>query len=142
MSNKTQPHLLIVEDNQQTAEALRDAAVDAGYRCTLARGGAAGFRAFCDDPPDLVATDLNMAGGDGYVLIQRIRQRGRVPVLVMTGFNTAYAKARLEREFAGSISMLTKPFMRSVFLDEVGRLLKGGAPRGVSPGSASEEVSG
>ena len=127
MSSRQQ-HLLIVEDNAQTADALRDAALEAGYRCTVARGGAAGFRAFTADPPDVVATDLNMAGGDGYVLIQRIRHASKTPVLVMTGFNTAYAKARIEREFAG-VSVLTKPFMRAVFLEEVGKLVAGDGPK-------------
>lgn len=118
-------HILIADDNAETSEALRDLLAIAGHRCTIARGGASAYRSFINDPPDLVVTDLNMAGGDGYVLMHRIRQHGKTPILVITGCNTAYARERIDRDFHGVV-VLTKPFARPRFLDAVERLLDGG----------------
>lgn len=118
------PHILVVDDDAATVEAIQKLLVGAGYRVTVARGGAAAYRAFCSDPPDLLVTDLNMAGGDGYVLIGRVRQQSSIPIVVTTGCNTAYARDRVERDFTG-VRFLTKPFVRQRFLDLLDQLLHG-----------------
>lgn len=133
-------HILVAEDDAATLEAIQKLLVSAGYRVTVARGGAAAYRSFTDDQPDLVVTDLNMAGGDGYVLIQRVREEAPTPVIVITGANTAYARQRIEREFTG-VSFLTKPFVRQRFLDLIDKRLHGGGPAG-GPRSARAELVG
>jgi CheY-like chemotaxis protein len=117
-------HILVAEDDATTLDAIQKLLVGVGYRVTVARGGAAAFRAYTADHPDLLVTDLNMAGGDGYTLIERVRGLAATPVIVITGANTAYARQRVEADFQG-VSFLTKPFVRQRFLDLIDRLLHG-----------------
>ncbi len=119
--------ILLAEDNPTTVEVVVKLLTTAGYRCIQARGGAAAYRTFCEQQPNVVVTDLNMAGGDGYVLIDRIREISSVPVLVITGTNASYARQRVE-EFDG-VSILPKPFEKDELLAAIQRLLAYGGER-------------
>lgn len=122
--------ILLADDNPATLAALAGFLTGAGYRCLPSRGGAAAFRTFRERGADLVVTDLNMAGGDGYTLVHRVRDVSPVPVLMISGVNPSYARQRVAEEFGGddNIAFLAKPFDRAAFLAKVASLLGRGAP--------------
>jgi CheY-like chemotaxis protein len=82
--------LLVVEDDEDTREMLRDLLVLCGATVTIAASGEEGWRRFLETEPDLLISDIQMAGGDGYELIQRIRalpiaRGGRTPAIATSG---------------------------------------------------------
>ncbi len=71
---------------------------------------------------DLLVTDLNLPGTDGFAVIQEARKLNpEMPVLAVTGYT---GSAYQEQAFrAGATELLTKPLDRDDFLAKVGELL-------------------
>jgi PAS domain S-box-containing protein len=84
-------HLLVVDDERSSLEALAAVLEESGARVTLAGSTAEALAAFASTPPALVVGDIAMPGEDGYSLIRRIRAlegRGgrRTPALALTAY--------------------------------------------------------
>jgi len=84
--------ILVVEDNPDVAEVAVAMLEQLGHRVRLAGGSATALAALQDgDPPDLVFSDIVMAGDvDGLGLARLLRQQQpRLPVLLATGYSEA-----------------------------------------------------
>lgn len=95
--------ILLVDDEdlvrQGTAEMMRDL----GHRVVEASGGAEALsRLAAGFEPDIVVSDFKMPHMDGAELATRIRRKGHVPVLLITGYTGVTASNGLPR--------LPKPF--------------------------------
>jgi PAS domain S-box-containing protein len=104
------PRILIVEDEQITAEDLRDILTELGYFviATVASGRAAISHAE-KDQPDLALMDIRIKGDlDGTATAAILRQRFNIPVVYLT----AHAdRETLERaKVAAPLGYITKPF--------------------------------
>jgi DNA-binding response OmpR family regulator len=66
--------ILLVDDDEETRELLRDVLGDAGYDVMVAENGAAACRVLAVFRADLVVTDLEMPGMDGLQLIRWLRR--------------------------------------------------------------------
>lgn len=83
--------ILLVDDDDETREILRDVLDDAGYDVRVAANGQQACRAMGSFQPALVITDLEMPRMDGLQLIRWIRRAGATcPILLVT--------ARTDRE--------------------------------------------
>lgn len=74
--------------------------------------------------PDLLITDVNMPGADGFALCAAVRARpgfDGLPILFLTGVDTD--EGFLRGEQAGASAYLTKPVEREVLLAKVSDLL-------------------
>jgi CheY-like chemotaxis protein/chemotaxis signal transduction protein len=81
------PRVLVVEDSVGVRELERVILEGAGYDVVTAVDGADGAARLTDPPADLVLTDVEMPGMDGFALTRMIRRaRGweHVPVVIMT----------------------------------------------------------
>lgn len=83
------PLVLIVEDEQPIAEALRYIVEDKGYRTIMGRDGREGLELALKRHPDVIITDLMMPRLDGSTLIRTVREKaaraGRpVPLIILT----------------------------------------------------------
>ena len=79
--------VLVVEDSVGVRELERVILEGAGYDVTTAVDGLDGASRLTGDPADLVVSDVEMPGMDGYTLTRTIRRtRGweQVPVVIMT----------------------------------------------------------
>ncbi len=77
--------VLLVDDDEETRELLRDVLADAGYDVRVAEDGAAACRALAGFRADLVVTDLEMPGMDGLQLIRWLRRsRPSCAILLVT----------------------------------------------------------
>lgn len=84
---------------------------DAGFRVLEAHNGLQALERAFDSKPDVVVTDLNIPGIDGFELTRRLRQDPRtcdVPVLAVTGY-TAFASDPVRALRAGCDAVLLKP---------------------------------
>jgi CheY-like chemotaxis protein len=84
-----------------------------GANVVLARNGFEGLEATKNNRPDLVVSDIEMPGMDGYELLREIRAfrpdtGGSIPVIAMTAFVTYADRARILN--AGFQECLPKPF--------------------------------
>ena len=107
------PVVLIVDDHEHILRLVSMILSAAGYECISARTGAQGLALYKRERPTLVITDLNMPVGDGTTLIRALRQMSRVPIIVLTGYSTEYAR---NLEYLGDVVTLLKPFAPDTLL--------------------------
>jgi DNA-binding response OmpR family regulator len=81
----------IVERDEQAAtrEMVGDYLAIHGYSVTLCDGGEALRAAVAETLPALVVLDLHMPGEDGLSLVRFLRQRGHVPIIMLTATASA-----------------------------------------------------
>jgi PAS domain S-box-containing protein len=117
--------VLLVEDDEDTLEALSIALEQSGARVLPARGAHEALRLFAGEKPAVVLSDISMPGGDGYELIREIRAREThyTPAIAMTGH--ASNSDRSAALAAGFDEYLPKP----VDPKEIVRLLRDHARR-------------
>jgi DNA-binding response OmpR family regulator len=101
-------NILIVEDEQAIAEAVRARLDSEGYDVRVAFDGPEALEAVAQKTPDLVVLDLMLPGMDGLEVCQEIQKREWVPVLMLTARTDEADKVA---GFAvGADDYLTKPF--------------------------------
>jgi CheY-like chemotaxis protein len=109
-SSKTR--VLIADDSVGMRVYLRAILSGAGYVCTEAHDGGAAFDAILAQTFDLVVTDLDMPGMDGFALLSAIsllpKSRGRPAVIVCSALlDEGLAERRPELRLASVL--LAKP---------------------------------
>lgn len=110
--NQTSPRVLIVDDASGMRTYLRTILTSAGYDCHEARDGGEAFDLLLTTRFDLVITDLEMPGMDGFQLLSAISllplSRGRPPVVVLSALlDETMAERRPELRCAAVL--LAKP---------------------------------
>ena len=89
------PRVLVVEDSVGVRELERVILEGAGYQVETAVDGLDGASRLRDDPADLVLSDVEMPGMDGFDLTRTIRRtKGweNVPVIIMTSRGEEHAR--------------------------------------------------
>ena len=79
--------VLVVDDAMTIRELQRDILQRAGYDVRVARDGAEALALLMNEPSDIVLTDVEMPGMDGFALTEAIRARPaltNLPVLILT----------------------------------------------------------
>ena len=76
--------VLLVDDDRELTDLLRDYLVADGFDVHLAHDGQAGAAAALDGGVDIVVLDVMMPGSDGIEALSRIRAHSTVPVLMLT----------------------------------------------------------
>ena len=120
----TPDHLLIVDDDRQLLELLRDYLQAAGFRISTAENGTQMHSLLAAHRIDLVVLDLMLPGVDGLALCRDLRNRGtaHVPVLMLTA-RTDEADRVLGLEM-GADDYLGKPFAARELLARVRAVLR------------------
>jgi PAS domain S-box-containing protein len=99
--------VLLVEDHGDTARATVRLLERSGYKVEWAEGVAAALRLAESQPFDIVVSDLGLPDGDGYEVMQRLKERHGVPGIALSGFGMEGDVLR-GRE-AGFLEHLVKP---------------------------------
>ena len=105
------PRVLIVEDDQDGRRMYAEWLTGAGFRVEQAHNGLQALDRALAVLPDIVVTDLNIPGIDGFELTKRLKQDQRtsaVPVLAVTGY-AAFASDPDRALRAGCDAVLPKP---------------------------------
>jgi len=133
------PVVLLIDDDPSLLDVLSLPFEDAGYRVELARDGHAGLLAIRERCPDVVVSDVNMPGLDGFSLCRKLREaRNFVPLLLLTSRDNEIDEA-LGLEL-GADDFIAKPFSTRVLLARVAALLRREARRGESTAEAPRVV--
>ena len=105
MSEQT---VLVVDDEEAIAEAVRARLASEGYRVLVAGDGPEAISLHAEHHPDLVVLDLMLPGMDGLEVCKEIQRDGWTPVLMLTARTEEADKVA---GFAvGADDYLTKPF--------------------------------
>jgi DNA-binding response OmpR family regulator len=116
------PMVLVVEDDDDIGLALSTLLARAGYEVTVAADGLEGLRRFHALMPSLVILDVGLPSLDGWTLLDRIRELGQTPILMLTARDTEVDKVRGLR--SGADDYLTKPFGNQELLARVEAILR------------------
>lgn len=100
--------ILIVEDDNDINNLIRDAFCRNGYECTQAFSGTEGLLYARTETFDLVITDIMLPGIDGGELMTRIKAVSEVPVIVLSAMDALDTKVKLLTD--GADDYMTKPF--------------------------------
>jgi two-component system, OmpR family, copper resistance phosphate regulon response regulator CusR len=118
-------HILVVEDEQKLAKALREGLEADHYSVRLAYTGEEGFYLIQAQPFDLVILDVMLPGHDGFEILAMLRKRGiRTPVLLLTSRDTV--EDRVRGLDTGADDYLVKPFAFPELLARTRALLRRG----------------
>ena len=103
--------VLIIDDDEAHAEAMRESLDRAGYDCLAASGGDEGIAALTAEPTnnfDLVITDLVMKDVDGLAVLRKAKEHSPdLEVILVTGHGSIESAVQAMRE--GATDYLTKP---------------------------------
>jgi DNA-binding response OmpR family regulator len=100
--------VLVVDDEDAIAEAVRARLENEGYRVVVASDGPEAIRMHAEHHPDLVVLDLMLPGMDGLEVCKEIQKERWTPVLMLTARTEEADKVA---GFAvGADDYLTKPF--------------------------------
>ena len=103
-----QPHILVVDDEPELREILREGLEAEGFAVVEAANKSALFRCLNTHPIKLITLDLGLGQQDGLALALEIRAAHNVPIIMITGRDTPLDRvAGLER---GADDYITKPF--------------------------------
>ncbi len=104
-----QPRLLLVEDDPNLGDILREFLSLKGYDTTLCTDGQQGFSAFLKAPFDMCILDVMMPIMDGFTLAEKIRANNKtIPIIFVTA--KGMKEDKLEGFKKGADDYLTKPF--------------------------------
>lgn len=105
---KTDPRVLIVEDEPRMRELLLRALSGWGFDAAAARSGEEAVRLSADEPPHIVVLDLDLPGMGGLDTFARLRERQpELQGIVLTGFGSL--DAARQAIHLDVVEFLTKP---------------------------------
>jgi DNA-binding response OmpR family regulator len=125
------PRVLVVEDDEDIAQALQRSLRMEGYEVRTASDGHAALEHGRTFAPDLVILDLGLPGLDGLDVARALREDGDVPILILTARDAL--ESRVEGLDSGADDYLVKPFERQELLARMRALLRRRPPRGSVP---------
>ena len=82
---KRQTRILVIDDEQYLLDMLKRTLEDGGYDVDCAANGKSALALLTEHKPDLVLLDIKMPDLDGYQVLELIRGKSEVPVIMLTG---------------------------------------------------------
>jgi two-component system response regulator RegX3 len=117
--------VLVVEDEESFSEALAYMLRKEGYEVALAGTGPAALEEFDRSGADLVLLDLMLPGLPGTEVCRQLRQRSKVPVIMLTAKDGEVDKVvGLE---LGADDYVTKPFSSRELVARIRAVLRRGS---------------
>jgi YesN/AraC family two-component response regulator len=87
MSDHSDWHILVIDDEEDILDVMSLALRDYGYRVTTAQNGSTGLEQCQKTSPQIVITDIRMPGMTGIELLQQVKQfDAEIEVIVCTAF--------------------------------------------------------
>ena len=108
MTQDAPPRVLVIDDEVQIRRSLKLTLEAAGFRVSDAESGQRGLSDAASLPPDVIVLDLGLPDMDGTVVLRRLREWSKIPVLVLTVRDGE--QDTIGALDAGADDYLTKPF--------------------------------
>lgn len=114
--------ILVVEDDMDIQELLKNFLQEVGYEIVLAGDGAEALSLFSASPFDLVLLDVMLPKIDGFVVCELIRKQSQVPIIMLTALSGEEEQIRgLDLQVDDYI---TKPFSMPILIRKIAAVLR------------------
>ncbi|MEO1232159.1 MAG: response regulator transcription factor [Myxococcota bacterium] len=110
---KAPPRILLIEDDLNVVQGLVSGLRRAGFETSLAMAGDEGLAHILSGSFDLVLLDLMLPKVTGFEVLEAVRSRASVPIVVLSARTDL--PARLQSFEQGAVDFVPKPF----FMDEL-----------------------
>jgi len=121
--------VLVVEDDEAMAVALRDGFTYEGHEVSVARDGEDGLRMATEDPPDLMILDVMLPKMTGLEVCKQLRGEGSaLPIIMLTARGQEIDKVLGLK--LGADDYVTKPFSFMELMARVEAVLRRSQPGG------------
>jgi DNA-binding response OmpR family regulator len=129
--------VLVVEDDEAMAVALRDGFTYEGYDVTVARDGEEGLRCARENPPELMILDVMLPKMTGLEVCKLLRGEGsQLPIIMLTARGQEIDKVLGLK--LGADDYVTKPFSFMELMARVEAVLRRSQPGGLGQRTAYE----
>jgi CheY-like chemotaxis protein len=81
------PRVLLVDDDEDSAEMLGLLLTRRGFEVTIARSVASAVEAAAAAPVDVLLSDIGLPDGTGHDLLARLRSMGPLPAVALSGLD-------------------------------------------------------
>ncbi|WP_223555928.1 MULTISPECIES: response regulator transcription factor [Lysinibacillus] len=115
-------HILVIEDDQDIQEVIKEFLLAQNYIVHAASDGLEGVQLFNRFDFDLVILDIMMPNLDGYQVSQLIRSKSNVPIIMLTALDEE--QNQVKGFELGIDDYITKPFSFHIFIKRVEAILR------------------
>lgn len=119
------PKILIVEDEPDLVQTLKDRLVMNEYNIITAENGKVGLEKALHEKPDVVLLDVNMPVMDGFQMLEVLRKRPEGANCVVMMVTVYSQKQDIARAEAGGVDdYIVKPFNMEDLIEKIENVLK------------------
>lgn len=122
MEKKASLSLLLIDDDAELCGMMREFFAEAGHRLDCAFNGKDGLVRALEHPYDLVILDVMLPSANGFTVLQQLRRRKDVPVIMLTA--RVHRQDRIQGLNAGADDYLPKPFDADELLARIRAVLR------------------
>ena len=115
-------NILVVEDDRNISELLRMYLEKEGFEVRLAYDGGKAVEEFEKQQPDMVLLDIMLPVLDGWQVCERIRQKARTPIIMLTAKSDV--TDRITGLEMGADDSLVKPFEMKELMARINAVLR------------------
>ena len=116
------PHILIVEDDLDIQDLLKNFLQEVGYEIMIASDGMEAISLFSSAHFDLILLDIMLPKIDGFTACELIRKQSQIPIIMLTALNGE------EEQIKGLVlqvdDYITKPFSMPILIRKIAAVLR------------------
>lgn len=116
--------ILLIDDDKDVVHALNVRLKSKGYQVAVAGDAIAAISAARREKPDLIVLDIGLPGGDGFLVIQRLKslyEFALTPIIVVSARDAATTSQEALK--AGALAYFQKPVKTTDFLSAIQKAL-------------------
>jgi CheY-like chemotaxis protein len=113
-------HSLLIIDDERSIRLLLENLLSTQYAVTSKSNGMEALEWLEGNLPDLIICDIQMPTMDGYLFLEKVRERGftkHTPILMLSGIESSKERIRCYR--LGAQDFLAKPFNPEELLEVI-----------------------
>lgn len=115
-------HILVVEDDQEIQELIKQFLMTQQYKVIVASDGLEGMKLFNKQSFDLILLDVMMPNLNGFEVAKMIRSQSNIPIIMLTALEEE--QDQMKGFDLGIDDYITKPFSFHVLMRRVEAVLR------------------
>ncbi len=122
VANPERTHILVVEDDEDTAEVVASLLENEGYKVTTSGNGNQALEEINKGKADLILLDIDLPDSNGIEILEQARLDSQLPMIMLSGYGKEVDRVRsLEN---GADDYIAKPFIAEELLARIRALLR------------------
>lgn len=114
--------IMIIEDDKLISKELKELLENSGYEVEILEDFKNPLNEILNYSPNLILLDINIPYENGELLLQKLRKKSNIPVIMVTSKNSEIDEA-LSISY-GADDYITKPYNPNILLLRIGAVLK------------------